>query len=89
MTAQQNSGFFDELNRLERLLLKDNVKLTQRELEVLYWAVETLDNAEIALKCGISVSTVKTHKNNLIDKLPVQGKSGFHKYLLKLSKNQP
>lgn len=88
MTAKQNSDYLEKLNRLELHLLSENVELTRQELKVLYWAIEGKTNEEIAIELGCSLSTIKSHKNNLIAKLNLQGKVAFQKYLLKMAKTQ-
>lgn len=46
--------------------------ITKRELEVLQLMAEGLSNKEIADRLYLSLSTVKSHSNNLFDKLGVQ-----------------
>lgn len=46
--------------------------LTARELEVLQLMAEGLSNQEIAQRLFLSLSTIKTHSNNLFDKLAVK-----------------
>lgn len=48
---------------------KNNILLTRREKEVLELIAEGLTNQEIADKLFISVSTVDTHRKNLLAKL--------------------
>lgn len=89
MTVKQNLEYLQKLNALEVYLLKDNVVLTRQELKVLYAAIEGKTNLEIAEEFCTSLCTIKTHKNNLISKLNLEGKVGFQKYVLKLAKNLP
>lgn len=89
MTAKQSSDYLQKLNALEVVLLKDNVLLTRQELKVLYAAIEGKTNEEIAEELGRHLCTIKTHKNNLISKLNLQGKVAFQKYVLKMAKIQP
>jgi DNA-binding NarL/FixJ family response regulator len=89
MTAKQNSDYLQKLNALEVILLKDNVLLTRQELKVLHAAIEGKTNEEIAEELGRHLCTIKTHKNNLISKLNLQGKVAFQKYVLKMAKIQP
>ena len=49
--------------------------LTPRELEVLRLIDEGLSNQQIALRLSVSLSTVKTHTNNLYAKLDVRKRS--------------
>jgi two-component system, NarL family, response regulator LiaR len=51
-----------ELNRLQ---------ISKRELEVLQLMADGLSNQEIADKLFLSISTVKTHANNLFEKMNV------------------
>lgn len=88
MTSNQNLDYLEKLNRLELHLLSENVELTRQELKVLYWAIEGKTNEEIATAMSLSIYTIKTHKNNLIAKLNLQGKVAFQKYLLKMAKIQ-
>jgi two-component system, NarL family, response regulator LiaR len=46
--------------------------ITKRELEVLQLMAQGLSNKEIADRLFLSLSTVKSHSNNLFDKLGVQ-----------------
>lgn len=74
-----------ELNRMQMLLIEINAQMylisksvttqsfrpifTRRENEILYWASRGKTYAETALILGISVSTVKFHMSNVVDKL--------------------
>jgi two-component system, NarL family, response regulator LiaR len=48
------------------------LELSKRELEVLNLMAQGLSNEEIASKIFVSVSTVKTHNQNLFEKLDVK-----------------
>ena len=50
----------------------NELAITKRELEVLQLMAEGLSNQEIANRLFLSLSTVKSHSNNLFDKLGVQ-----------------
>ncbi len=56
------------LNKKELELLN----LSKRELEVLQLMSEGLSNKEIADRLFVSLSTIKTHSNNLFDKMNVE-----------------
>lgn len=56
--------------------------LSKRELEILKLIVDEVKNKEIALELNISVSTVETHKKNLIKKLGVKTTVGLVKYVV-------
>jgi two-component system, NarL family, response regulator NreC len=57
--------------------------LSRRELEVLKLICREYSNAEIADKLYLSVSTVETHRKNLIAKLGVNNTVGLVKFALK------
>jgi two-component system response regulator NreC len=57
--------------------------LSRRELEVLKLICREYSNAEIAGKLFLSVSTVETHRKNLIAKLGVNNTVGLVKFALK------
>jgi two-component system, NarL family, response regulator LiaR len=48
------------------------LNLSKRELEVLQLMAEGLSNKEIADRLFVSLSTIKTHSNNLFDKMNVE-----------------
>lgn len=54
-------------------------KLTRREKEVLNCIAEELTNAEIAEKLFISVKTVESHRNNLMQKFDSRNSAGLIK----------
>jgi two-component system, NarL family, response regulator LiaR len=56
------------INKKELELLN----LSKRELEVLQLMAEGLSNKEIADRLFVSLSTIKTHSNNLFDKMNVE-----------------
>jgi len=56
------------INKRELELLN----LSKRELEVLQLMSEGLSNKEIADRLFVSLSTIKTHSNNLFDKMNVE-----------------
>ena len=57
--------------------------LSRRELEVLKLIYREYSNAEIAEKLFLSVSTVETHRKNLIAKLGVNNTVGLVKFALR------
>jgi two-component system response regulator NreC len=57
--------------------------LSRRELEVLKLICREFSNAEIAEKLYLSVSTVETHRKNLIAKLGVNNTVGLVKFAVK------
>ncbi len=50
----------------------NQINLSKRELEVLQLMAEGLSNQEIAEKLFVSLSTVKTHNQNIFEKLDVK-----------------
>ena len=56
--------------------------LTRREREVLCLAAEGLNNAEIATHLSISLTTVMTHRNNLMRKLDLHNQTDIVYYAL-------
>ena len=57
--------------------------LSKREIEILTLICKQFSNAEIAAKLFLSISTVETHRKNLIAKLGVNNTVGLVKYALK------
>ena len=62
---------------------KVNQILSKREIEILKLVCKEYSNADIAEKLFLSVSTVETHRKNLIAKLGVHNTVGLVKYALK------
>lgn len=60
-----------------------NEILSRRELEVLKLICREFSNAEIAEKLFLSVSTVETHRKNLIAKLGVNNTVGLVKFAIR------
>jgi DNA-binding CsgD family transcriptional regulator len=59
-------------NFVQNTSLVSQLELSRRELEILSLLAEGLSNQEIAAKLFVSVSTVKTHNQNLFEKLDVK-----------------
>lgn len=57
--------------------------LSRREIEVLKLVCKECSNADIAQRLFLSVSTVETHRKNLIAKLGVQNTVGLVKFALR------
>ncbi len=51
--------------------LKNNYNLTTRELEIIHYLAQGLDNQQISEKLYLSYFTVKTHRKNIYMKLGV------------------
>ncbi len=65
------------VNRYENFILDrslvSQLELSKRELEILSLLAQGHSNQEIAEKLFVSLSTVKTHNQNLFEKLDVKG----------------
>lgn len=57
--------------------------LSKREIEVLKLVCKEFSNAEIAEKLFLSISTIETHRKNLISKLGVTNTVGLVKFAIK------
>lgn len=57
--------------------------LSKREIEVLKLVCREFSNAEIASQLFLSISTIETHRKNLIAKLGVQNTVGLVKFALR------
>ncbi|MEI6695272.1 MAG: response regulator transcription factor [Bacteroidota bacterium] len=68
--------------KAEQILI-DNKTLTQREIEILKLAVVGLSNKEIADKLFISMKTVDSHKNNIMQKLKLKNTAEMVLYAVK------
>jgi DNA-binding NarL/FixJ family response regulator len=54
---------------------RQQLHLTERELEVLQWLVQGAGNDEIAKKLYITVATVKAHLTSIFEKLNVTSRT--------------
>jgi DNA-binding NarL/FixJ family response regulator len=61
-----------KVDELQRATWKLQGFLSEREEEVVIWAVQGMTNKEIAAQLGISAKTVKTHLQNVFRKLNVR-----------------
>lgn len=61
---------------------KNQIPLSDREIEVLQLIARELSNGEIAEKLFISIRTVDTHRRNLLEKLNVKNTAGLVKYAI-------
>ncbi len=57
--------------------------LSQREIEILILVAQGLSNAEIAEKLFISIRTVESHKNHILQKLGLRNSVDMVKYAIK------
>jgi two-component system nitrate/nitrite response regulator NarL len=53
---------------------QSSVKLTQREVEIIYKIAEGLSNKEIAHQLSIELQTVKNHIHNILDKMQLHNR---------------
>lgn len=77
-----NQKLFDILLNMESAGKEVNI-LSSREKEILKLIAEEYTNPEIAEKLFLSVRTVDTHRQNLIQKLDVKNTAGLVKYAIK------
>ncbi|TAK66364.1 MAG: response regulator transcription factor [Bacteroidetes bacterium] len=56
--------------------------LTKREIEVLSYITQGLSNKEIAEKLILSISTINTHRSNLMQKLDIHDTAGLVRYAI-------
>jgi len=62
------------------LYIEDNVKLSERETEVLELLLHGLSNKEVAEKLSISYHTVTSHRKNTMKKTKSRNISGLYNY---------
>lgn len=58
------------------------VPLTKREIEILRYIAQGLTNKRIAEKIYLSVRTINTHRNNLMQKLDIHDTAGLVRYAI-------
>lgn len=86
--AQGENYYCDEVLDLITDILTGNsdvgkqIKLSNRETEVLSFVAKEFSNQEISEKLKMSLRTVETHKRNLIKKLGVRNVVGLAKYAM-------
>jgi two-component system, NarL family, response regulator NreC len=66
----------------------EDVHLTKREKEVLFYIAEGLNNSQMAEKLFISSRTVDTHRTNIMQKLNIHDAANLMKYALSKVKKQ-
>lgn len=62
-------------NALNTAMRKSDIELTEREIEVLKYLSNGLNNMEIAKRLKVSVHTAKAHIHNILDKLSAAGRT--------------
>lgn len=60
-----------------------HIQLTKRELEIIKLYAEGMSNQEIADKLFISIRTVESHKNNIMNKLELKSTVDLVKYAIR------
>ena len=68
----------------ERLLEPPDEPLTPREREIVQHVARGLRNAEVAERLSISEVTVKTHLNNIFQKLGLRGRTALALYAIRM-----
>ncbi|NMH89022.1 response regulator transcription factor [Flavivirga algicola] len=63
---------------------KENIKLTQREIDVITLIAKEYTTQEIADKLFLSKHTIESYRKNLIAKLEVRNLAGLTKYAIKM-----
>ncbi len=63
------SGFYPHINSCP------NIIMTNREIQVLKYLAEGLNNYQISKLMNVSVHTIKAHIHNIFEKLAVQGRT--------------
>ena len=73
----------------ERLPLdNEDIPLTKRENEILFYIADGLNNSQIAEKLFISVRTVDTHRTNIMQKLDIHDVANLVRYAMKKKEKQ-
>ncbi|GGD67259.1 DNA-binding response regulator [Emticicia aquatilis] len=63
--------------------ISENIPLTPREIEVMQLVIQDLSNIEIAERIFINVTTVETHRRNLMKKVGVNSALGLMRWAMK------
>ncbi len=75
MILIENDDSIKSYNYVDNIDYNFDLKLSQREKQILRLLVLGLSNKEISKNLGISVNTVKNHLNNIFKKLGVNGRT--------------
>ncbi len=76
-------SFVNNLKGSKTNKTSEKIQLTSREKEILKLYVEGFTNAEISDKLNLSIHTVKTHKNNIMQKYNFKSTVEMIKYAIK------
>lgn len=63
--------------------VSEHIPLTPREIEVMQLVIQDLSNAEIAERIFVGVTTVETHRRNLMKKVGVNSALGLMRWAMK------
>ncbi len=75
--------------REDQIIDAEDVPLTKREKEVLYFIADGLNNAQIAEKLFISARTVDTHRTNIMQKLDIHESAKLVRYAIMKKEKLP
>lgn len=76
-------SFMNNLKGSKTNKMAEKIQLTSREKEILKLYVEGYTNTEISDKLNLSIHTVKTHKNNIMQKYNFKSTVEMIKYAIK------
>ena len=67
----------------------DDLPLTKREREILYYIADGFNNSQIGEKLFISARTVETHRTNIMQKLDIHDAANLVRFALSKKKKPP
>lgn len=67
----------------------DDLPLTKREREILYYIADGFNNSQIAEKLFISARTVETHRTNIMQKLDIHDAANLVRFALSKKQKPP
>jgi DNA-binding NarL/FixJ family response regulator len=67
----------------------DDLPLTKREREILYYIADGFNNSQIAEKLFISARTVETHRTNIMQKLDIHDAANLVRFALSRKQKPP
>jgi len=78
-------GFIKRAQEEQAAQEKRKDVLTARETEILRYIAQGLSGPEIAKKLYLSISTINTHRNNMMHKLNIHDTAGLVRYALQIA----
>jgi two-component system response regulator NreC len=75
-------SYLHKANTTEGVSVGDELPLTKREKEILYYIAEGLNNIQIAERLFISPRTVDTHRTNIMQKLDIHDAPNLVRFAL-------